>query len=129
MAHPNTERIESAYDAFARGDIQALFELWTDDIVWHDAGDHPLAGDHSGKEGVAGFLGGLMQQTDGTFRAELEHALADDAHGYSLHQASATKDGEELEGLGILAYRFEDGRVAEIWTFDYDQTIANRMLT
>ncbi len=129
MAHPNTERIRNAYNAFSEGDIQALFELWTDDIIWHDAGDHPLAGDHTGKEQVAGFLGGLAQQTDGTFRAELQHAIADDDQGYSLHKATATKDGEELEAWTILSYRFEDGRFAEIWTFDYDPRITARVLS
>jgi ketosteroid isomerase-like protein len=129
MAHPNTERIESAYEAFGRSDIQALFELWTDDIVWHLAGDHPLAGDHSGKEQVAAFLAGLAQQTDGTFAAELRHAIADDDHGYSLHRATATKDGQEIEAWEILGYRFADGRFAEIWTYDYDQRVAEKLLS
>lgn len=127
MAHPNTERIESAYEAFGRGDIQTLFELWTDDIVWHQAGDHPLAGDHIGKDQVAAFLGGLAQQTNGTFRAELQHAIADDNHGYSLHKSTATKDGDDLESWAILGYRFEGKRFAEIWTHEYDQRISNRM--
>lgn len=129
MAHPNTEQIERAYEAFGRGDIQALFDLWTDDIIWHQAGDHPLAGDHTGKDQVAGFLGGLAQQTDGTFRVELQHAIADDDQGYSLHKITATKDGEDFEDWAVLGYRFDDGRFAEIWTFEYDQRVSNRVLS
>ena len=129
MTHPNTEQIKSAYEAFGRGDIQALFEMWTDDIAWHQAGESPLAGDHKGKEQVAAFLAGLAQQTEGTFRAELRHALADDNHGYSLHTTTATKDGEELEAWEILGYRFEDGRFAEIWTYDFDQRLTERILS
>lgn len=59
MAHANTQLIEKAHEAFRRGDVQALFDMWTDDLVWHQAGNHPLAGDHRGKETVAAFLGGL----------------------------------------------------------------------
>jgi ketosteroid isomerase-like protein len=128
MKHPNLENIEKAYAAFAEGDIATIMELWTDDIVWHTAGNHPLAGDHAGKDAVAAYLGGVVQTTGGTFRAELQHALADDTNGYSLHKGTGTKDGEELEGWSILGYRFRDGKVDEIWTFDYDQRITDRLL-
>lgn len=127
MAHVNQELIERAYGAFGEGDIQALFEMWTDDITWHEAGNHPLAGDHAGKEAVAGFLGGLAERTSGSFRAELQHALADDTQGYSLHKSVAEKDGENLEAWTVLGYRFEDGRFAEIWTFDFDQRVTDQM--
>ena len=75
MAHPNVENIEKAYAAFAEGDIATIMGLWTDDIVWHTAGNNPLAGDHSGKDAVAAYLGGVVQVTGGTFRAELQNAL------------------------------------------------------
>ncbi|MFP3915338.1 MAG: nuclear transport factor 2 family protein [Actinomycetota bacterium] len=129
MAHANQQLIESAYEAFGSGDIQALFGMWTDDITWHDAGNHPLAGDHTGKEAVAGFLAGLAERTSGSFRAELQHALADESQGYSLHKSVAEKGGENLEAWTVLGYRFEDGRFAEIWTFDFDQRVTDRMLS
>ncbi len=129
MAHANVELIEGAYQSFAAGDIDALMEIWTDDIVWHIAGEHPLAGDHKGKAAVAGFLGSIVQQTGGTFRAELQNALADDTNGYSLHKSTATKDGEDLESWEVLGYRFDDRKVSEIWSFAFDQSIANRLLS
>ncbi|MEX1288736.1 MAG: nuclear transport factor 2 family protein [Acidimicrobiia bacterium] len=129
MAHPNAEMIERAYAAFAEGDIATIMSFWTDDIVWHQAGDHPLAGDHEGKEGAAGFLGGIAQRTGGTFRAELQHVLADDEMGYSLQKGTATKDGEQIEAWAILSYVFEDGKIKEIWTFDYDQSVSNRVFS
>lgn len=128
MAHPNVAMIEGAYASFAAGDIASIMEIWTDDFVWHIAGEHPLAGDHEGKEAAAAFLGGVMQQTGGTFKAELQNVLADDTNGYSLHKSTATKDGEEIESWEILGYGLRDGKVAEIWSFAYDQSLANRML-
>ena len=129
MAHPNVELIESAYASFAAGDIASLFDLWTDDIVWHQSGNNPLAGDHSGKEAVAGYLGGIVQNTGGTFRAELQQVFANDTNGFSLHKGTARKDGEDLESWSVLGYRFRDGKVSEIWTFDYDQRISDRVLS
>lgn len=128
MAHANVALIEGAYESFAAGDIVSIMETWTDDIAWHIAGDHPLAGDHEGKEAVAAFLGGVMQQTGGTYRAELQNVLADDTNGYSLHKGTATKDGEEIESWEVLGYAIRDGKVAEIWSFAFDQRIANRIL-
>lgn len=128
MPHPNTEMIERAYAAFAEGDIETIMGFWNDDVVWHQAGNNPLAGDHQGKSAVAEFLGRVVQQTGGTFKAELQHALADDGSGYSLHKSTATKAGEELESWSILGYSFSDGKISEIWTFNYDQRIADRIL-
>ena len=128
MAHPNAELIEQAYAAFAAGDIQALMDLWTDDIAWHTGGTSSLAGDYEGKAAVAGFLGAIVQNTAGTFSAELQNALADDTNGYSLHKSTATKDGEDLEAWSVLGYRFRDGKVSEIWTFDFDQAISDGIL-
>ncbi len=128
MAHPNVETIESAYAAFAAGDIAAIMSTWTDDVTWHQSGNNPLAGDYEGKEAVAGYLAGIVQKTGGTFRAELRNVLADDTNGYSLHKGTATIDGDDLESWSVLGYRFIDGKVSEIWTFDYDQRISDRVL-
>lgn len=103
--------------------------IWTDDIAWHLGGSHPFTGDHNGKEAVAGFLGGIVQATGGTFRAELQNALADDTNGYSLHKSTVSKNGEELVAWDILGYRFDNGKVAEIWSFAFDQQIDDRQLS
>ncbi len=127
LAHPNVALIEGAYEAFATGDIAAIMAIWTDDIAWHVGGRHPLAGDYEGKEAVAGFLGSVVHQTGGSFRAELQNVLADDTNGYSLHKASATKDGEHVESWEILGYALKDGKVAEIWSFAYEQRASERI--
>ncbi len=129
MAHANVETIEKAYAAFAEGDIATIMGLWADDVMWHISGNHPLAGDHSGKEAVAAFLGGVVQNSGGTFRAELQNVLADDTNGYSLHKGTATKNGEDLESWEILGYTFRDGKITEIWSFPYDQRISDKVLS
>ena len=129
MAHANVDLIKGAYESFAAGDIAALMDIWADDIVWHTAGNNPLAGDHSGKEAVAAYLGGVVQNTGGTFRAELQQVFADDTNGFSLHKGTATSDGVELEAWSVLGYRIRDGKISEIWTFDYDQQISDRILS
>lgn len=128
MAHPNVETVERAYAAFAAGDIAAVMDTWTDDIVWHQSGANPLAADYVGKESVARFLAGIVEASGGTFKVELRNVLADDTNGYSLQKGTATIDGEDLESWAVLGYRFVDGKTAAIWTFNYDQRISDRVL-
>jgi ketosteroid isomerase-like protein len=127
MGHPNQELISAAYDAFGRGDVEALGATWTDDVAWHLAGTHQLAGEHEGRDAVMAFLGRILEITGGTFRVELQNAHADDHSGYSLHKSTATRDGATIESWTVLGYRFTDGRVSQIWTFPYDQALENRL--
>ena len=35
MAHPNEDLARRGYEAFAKGDLDTLNSLMTDDLVWH----------------------------------------------------------------------------------------------
>ncbi len=128
MAHPNTDLITRAYELFGQGDMENLQTLWTDDIVWHIAGNTTISGDHEGAAGVLSMFGQLVASTEGTFQAELQSAMADDTLGFSLHKATAEKGGESYELWTALTYRFDDGKVAEIWNHPYDQALEDKLL-
>ena len=49
MSHPNEDLIRRGYDAFSRGDMDTLRELFHPDIVWHAPGRSQLAGDPPGR--------------------------------------------------------------------------------
>ena len=62
-AEENTRLVQSAYEAFGRGDIAALAELMADDIEWVDPGDtddDPNAGTFNGKEAVLDAISGTV---------------------------------------------------------------------
>jgi ketosteroid isomerase-like protein len=56
----NTQVVQNAYAAFARGDVQAILDSLADDIDWnpvYGAGPHvPMAGHRTGKDAVRGFF-------------------------------------------------------------------------
>ena len=65
-ADENTRLVQSAYEAFGRGDIPALAEVMADDIEWVIPGDSdidPNAGTFKGKDAVLGWFGGLASYT------------------------------------------------------------------
>ena len=47
-AQANREMIVAGYEAFARGDLEKVRELWSDDIEWVIPGRNQLAGTYRG---------------------------------------------------------------------------------
>jgi ketosteroid isomerase-like protein len=115
MTHPNEELIRRGYDAFSKGDLQTLRELFDPNIVWHAPGRNQLAGDHQGVDTVLGYFGRTMELTGGTFRVELHDVVANEQHTVGLHTAYAERGGQTLEGRSTLVFHLQGGRVIEVW--------------
>ncbi len=97
--HPNQELLRRGYAAYGAGDLDTVNALFADDIVWHVAGQSPIAGDYTGKEQVFGFFGKLQELSDGTSKIEVHDVLANDTHGVALVVESATRGGRSHEEL------------------------------
>lgn len=116
--HVNVERARVAYDAFDRGDMQAVGEIMADDIVWHSGGNNVISGDFRGKEAVFGFFAKLMQETGGTFKAVVHDILANGEHGAVLVTNSADRNGKRLVWRAVnLSHSDDEGRITEFWAF------------
>lgn len=119
--HPNVERMRKGYEAFQSGDMAALNDLFSDDIVWHQPGTSPLSGDYKGKEEVFGLFGKFIQETDGTFKIAVEDMFANDHKGVALQRVTADRNGKHLDNYNanIFAYN-DDGKVTEVWGMSVD---------
>ena len=120
--HPNLERAHAGYEAFAAGDLAAVSDLLSDDIVWHSGGSNILTGDYVGKEAVLGFFGLLMQESGGSFRNDIHDMLANDEHGVALVTMSANRGGESFEGRVVHVFHMSDGKMTEFWAIPEDQS-------
>ncbi len=127
MGNGNADLVRRACEFFAAGDMENLQNLWTDDIAWHIGGTNRVSGDHEGAAGVMAMFGELLSASEGTFRAELQSVVADEERGFSLHRATASRGGDDYELWTVLGYRFRDGKVSEIWSFDYDQAVSDEL--
>lgn len=119
--HPNLERAQAGYEAFANGDMETLNDIIDDDIVWHAGGNNILTGDYEGKEAVFGFFGRLAQETGGSFSNDIHDMLANDDHGVALVQQKATRNGVSLDQRAVHVFHMRDGRLTEFWAFPEDQ--------
>lgn len=106
--------VQSAYEAFGKGDIPAVLETFAPDIQWHFLGRNPLAGTYKGPQEVVGFFTRLMEGTGGTFSMEIDDFLASDQHVVVLVRASAQRDGRRLDKDGVHIWRLLDGKVIEV---------------
>jgi uncharacterized protein len=121
MAHPNEDRIRQGYEAFSAGNLQALDELFADDIVWHVPGRNPIAGDYKGRQEVYGFFGKLVEGTAGTLRLEVHDVLANDTHATVMVHTGGQREGKTLSDNTIHAFELRDGKVVEFWGYAGDQ--------
>ena len=92
-AEQNVATMRRAYDAFNTGDMDTLTELM-DETVWHLPGRSSMAGDYEGRGATLAYFGKLAQETEGSFRAELQH-LAVDGEGrvIGMQRSTADRDG------------------------------------
>jgi len=121
MAHPNVDLLNKGYDAFEKGDLDTLRQLFTDDVVFHVTGRSQLSGDYRGQDEVFGFFGKLVELTGGTFKLERHAVLADDEHGTVLSTATGERNGKSLSLKGVDVFHFAGGRVSEFWGLVEDQ--------
>lgn len=123
MSNENVERMQKGYDAFGKGDLDALRELFSADIVWHSGGNNALSGDYKGLDEVFGLFGKLFEMTEGTFQQEVHDLLASDKHAVAITRATAQRsDGRTLDTNQVAVFHMSpEGKVTEAWLVPADQ--------
>ncbi len=125
MSHPDEELVRRGYDAFSKGDMQTLREVFHPDLVWHSPGRNQLSGDHRGVDAVLGFFGRTMELTGGTFRVAVHDVVANDEHVVGLNSVAAERGGRTLRDTNTLVFHVRDGKATEVWQFWADQYAAD----
>jgi ketosteroid isomerase-like protein len=114
--HENAQLIRKGYDAFSRGDLAALSELFSKDIQWHEAGgaSTPMAGDFKGQDAVFGMFGQLIQQT-AEFRVTLEEIVADEHQAVAIHEVYARRGSTTYRSREAIVFHLLAGKVTDAW--------------
>jgi ketosteroid isomerase-like protein len=118
-SHANVKTVNRMTQAIFEQDHDALAKIFTDDLVFHFRGPHPMTGDHEGLGGLLSVLGTLFEQTGGHIDLDQQFCLG--ADGWAAEWEHATlgrnRDEETLESHNAFVYRFEGDRIAEMWMF------------
>jgi len=118
--HPHGELIREGFEAFAKGDMEAVGALLHDDVVWHAAGTSAISGDFRGKAEVFGLFAKLAELTQGTFHQEIHAVLADDDHVVVLTSNEQDKP-TPFKGHQVFIWHVRDGKAVECWDIPFDQ--------
>ncbi len=87
-AHPNVDTVDRMTKAIFAQDHDALASIFTDDLLFHLRGPHPMAGDHPGLGGFLGVLGSFFEMTGGRIKLDQQFCLA--ADGWAAEWEHAT---------------------------------------
>jgi len=123
--HANVELIRRGYEAFSKGDMQTVDQLFADDIVWHNGGRGPLSGDRRSKKEVFEFFDELARRSDGTFGIDIHDVVGGDEHVVVLSTAHATRNGRTAEFQGVDIWHVRGGKAVEFWHLDTDAYAAD----
>ena len=120
-AEENTRLVQSAYEAFGRGDVAALAELLADDIAWVDPGDpddDPNAGTFEGKEAVLGWFGGLASTVEyTTFEPREFVAQNDKVVSLVYSEATARATGRAFVNPEAHVWTIRDAKLARFQSY------------
>ncbi|MCY0918640.1 MULTISPECIES: nuclear transport factor 2 family protein [unclassified Streptomyces] len=125
--HPDCALIRRGYEAFGKGDLEALGAMMTADVIHHMPGHNPLSGHHKGRETVLGLYRRLAEETNGTLRLHLESVLADGrGHVMSFHTACGDRGDRGIEIREGLFFTIVGHKITDIdgCTEDIDEADA-----
>ena len=112
--------IRRAYQDFELGDLDLLRVVMAEDVVWHEPGRSPLAGDHQGLEAVLAFLGQLKERSGGTFRIEVLDVLSEPERAVVLQRETAARDGQELDVIAAVDFEVHHSKITEVTVYQAD---------
>lgn len=116
MAQQNIDIVRGIYESFASGDVPAVLEAFSPDIVWNEADDFPYAdgNPYIGPQAVLeGVFARCVQEWD-DFRVEVNevHDAGDTIIAIGHYRGRFKATGKEQNTQLVHVYYMKDGKVA-----------------
>jgi ketosteroid isomerase-like protein len=118
--HPHALLAKVAWEAVSVGDVDAVAEVFSEDLVWHASGRGPRSGSYSGRDTALAYLASIGDAAD-RFDSTLEHVLVGEDLVAVLFRVIGARKGRELDTGFILIFRIVESRIAEVWAVPRDQ--------
>ncbi|MGW2044515.1 nuclear transport factor 2 family protein [Streptomyces sp. NPDC001858] len=113
--HPHAMLVRKGYEAFTRGDMDALRGMMTGDCTHHVPGSHPLAGDFKGTDAIIDMYGRLFSETGGSMRVEMKNVMVDGrGHAVAMHRFTADRNGKHIDENACIVFRIVGDKVTDL---------------
>lgn len=126
-AAANLATVTRYADAWRAGDLAALIASYHDDFTLHYSGTSSLAGNHVGKAAALKALAEVTRRTNRKLLAIVD-VMAGPHRATVIAHERFEKNGHTAELDRVLVYRIDDGKLAECWVYDADQTLVDEFL-
>jgi uncharacterized protein len=126
--HPNARLLRRLYAAYAARDRATICELIADDCTWNIPGRGPKSGTHVGRDAILELFRDLMRRSSGSATIELHDVLANDTTAVALQTGTATIGGRTSALKEVLVHTIRDGRVVDMWEYQFDLYAFDEML-
>ena len=120
-ANANADLVRRTYEAFMRGDLEAVLASFAEDILWHVPGRGPLSRDYRGHGEVLGFFRRFMDLSGGTFRIRIDDVLANGERVVVLCTESAQRAGRSWSSPQVHDWTVKNGRATVFRQYQGDQ--------
>jgi len=112
--------VRHAYKEFEAGDLDLLAVVMAHDVVWHEPGRSPLAGDYKGPKAVLEFLDQLRARSGGTFKIEVVDVLSESERAVVLQRETASRNGRTLDVVAAVDFEIHHGKITEVTVYQAD---------
>src|SRR5436190_5794498 len=118
MAQDNVDIVQGAWDAFGRGDIDSVLEVFAPQAETRVPETLPWGGTYTGPEGFSDFLD-RVNDSFTQFSSTPDKVLgADDNHVVVVATfRGRTRGGGTVEGSTAWIYQLRDGKIADAESF------------
>jgi len=125
MAHSNEETLQSAYAAFAKGDLPGYLKYCTENITFRVPGKGKISGEYPRDQFASPWVSSVMELTNGTFRETVNGVIANDERGVVLVSHEFERNGRIYKYDTAHIYRIKEGKLdsfqespADLYYFD-----------
>jgi ketosteroid isomerase-like protein len=108
--------------AFADGRLESLGDFFSEDVVWHVGGRHPLSGDYVGREALTSYFLRARDESGGSLQLTPSAILANDEHVALFLRVTGERDGRSLDiEMAEMMDVGPDGLWTSFWSMPDDQ--------
>lgn len=118
MSNETRQLISDYLGHITARDIDAAGEYFAEDFVGHALGESKLAGDHD-KAVMLQTLRDYLTERELTVKP-VDVLTSDMFAAAVVHNTIEHADGT-YEGMRVVLYKVEDGKIRELWVFDENQ--------
>lgn len=105
----NVDTARSAYEAFGRGDLAALREMFAEDAVWVTSDELPLGGEVRGRDEILGNFAQIPNYWS-SFSVEPKEFIDAGEYVVVLGTQRAGNDKGSFEAPFVHVLKYEDGK-------------------